>query len=213
MSFKHKVIALYNVIAKPLFPLAPSASSTVKEPVYHGTNANFDKFETGVEGSRFILFSEFKVKSQGLFFSESIEDAKHYGKKIIECYVSLKNPLVDPRRDKHLAVDRLPPKKEKDLITIFEPLAEDEGGARYIDMMIHRINIKPDDNDWIYELIDSGGVHWDVMDDPGVIQRMKKLGYDGTFVHEPDDKSGRSIFVFSPDQVQIIPNSNNEDEQ
>lgn len=43
----------------------------------------------------------------------------------------------------------------------------------------------------------------DCLDNPQVVQRMVALGYDGTFVAEPESHIGRSIFVPSSDQIKI----------
>ena len=58
--------------------------------------------------------------------------------------------------------------------------------------------------EWIYDAISNDGLMWDVLDNPGVVQRMLKLGYDGTFVAESDSHLGRSIFIPSPDQVRMV---------
>ena len=48
------------------------------------------------------------------------------------------------------------------------------------------------------------GLNWDALDNPGVVKRMQQLGYDGTFVAEPDTWLGRSIFVPSANQVRMV---------
>lgn len=185
------------------------ATSTIRHPVYHGTNATFKEFQK-MPTKRGVLFTMFDVQAQGFFFSESKEDAHRYGTKIITAYIKLLNPLVDPRRDRHLGVDRLPLQKEVHIAYVLRQLIQkDPYYGKYIDMMVNRVYV-PDNfakgkiYEWIYNFIGSGGIAWDVLDEPTVNSNMKKLGYDGTFVSETDDASGRSIYVMSPNQIQII---------
>lgn len=183
------------------------SDSTVKYPVYHGTNNNFNQFSYQ-KSYRTVLFSQFEVEAKGFFFSESPHDALEFGKNIAECYVRLTNPLLDPRRDPHLGIDRLPYKKEMDLMKILAPLIykvkeAPYNGSPYIDIGVGRYFIRPG-REWIYNAVKTQGIEWDVLDNPQVIDRMKKLGYDGTFVAEPSSYLGRSIFVINPDQVRII---------
>jgi GNAT superfamily N-acetyltransferase len=200
----------------------PFNSSVIKEPVYHGTSSKFGEFKTGVDTSRAVLFSEFKVKSQGIFFSQSAKDAKSYGSSVVKCWVNLTNPLFNPNAEKagqpgRETYQRFSKEKEQDFIKIFSPLAHeaDIDGEKVpvIDKMIGQIEVRDvrfssrseeTYPEWIYELLGDGGIIWDVMDDEGVIKRMKALGYDGTFVNEPNDYSGSSVFVVSPDQIKII---------
>lgn len=185
-------------------------ASTVQHPVYHGTNANFQQFQK-MKTQRGVLFSMWEVQSQGFFFSESKEDAQGYGKKIITAYIRLMNPLVDPRRNKHLAVDRLPKEKEVHIAYILRNLIKkDPHYGKYIDMIVNRVYVPHDSarrrmpSEWIYRFLSSGGLVWDVLDEPTVVATMKKLGYDGTFVSENEDSSGRSIFVMNPEQIKIV---------
>ncbi len=209
----------------------PFSNSLIKEPVYHGTSGKFDKFKTGVETSRAVLFAEFKVKSQGIFFSSSFEDAKSYGKNVVKCWVNLTNPLFNPNSDKagqpgRETYHRFSKEKEQDFVKIFSPLAHetDIDGEKVpvIDKMLGQIEVRDvrfssrseeTYPEWIYELLGDGGIIWDVMDDEGVVQRMKALGYDGTFVNEPNDHSGSSVFVVSPEQIKIIEWGDNDLEE
>ncbi len=117
------------------------------------------------------------------------------------------NPLLDPRRDKHLAIDRLPLEKEMHLVKILGPLIEKNEKGHFMDIGIRRHYLNPQKYDfphqWIYEAIGNYGLDWDTIDNPEVVQRMKNLGYDGTFVYDPETYLGRTIFVTSPDQVRI----------
>lgn len=193
-------------------------NSTVRQPVYHGTNAQFNDFQK-MKTQRGVLFSMFDVQAQGFFFSESKKEAAGYGRRVITCYVKLTNPLVDPRRDKKLSIDRLPNQKEIHLAYILRNLIKkDKTYGKYIDLWVSRHYI-PDDfartrtYDWVYEFITTNGIKWDVLDDPLVVNSMKKLGYDGTFTDEPEDHTGRSIFVLDASQIKIVEYSwlNNRD--
>lgn len=187
----------------------PFSGSTIKSVVFHGTDKNpFASFsyQTGI---RRVLFSEFPVQSKGFFFSESPHDALEYGRNVVACYIDLKKPLLDPRADKHLGVDRLLPKKEEDLAKILLPMiAEDEKG-KFIDLGVGRHYLRTGlgsdfELQWIYYAVSSMGLNWDVLDNPASVAELQKLGYDGTFVAEPDTWLGRSIFVLDPAQIRMI---------
>lgn len=184
------------------------SGSVIQEPVYHGTNARFKEFQK-MPTKRFILFTAYDVAAQGFFFSESREDAEGYGKTVITAYLRLKNPLLDPRRDKHLAIDRLPSKKEAQLAFILRHMiGKDSYYGKYIDIGVRRDPVDDDfarrrDYQWIYSAMGTGGLHWDVLDKPEVVSSMRRLGYDGTFVEEKEDRSGRSIFVMDASQIYI----------
>lgn len=182
----------------------PFPSSTVKDPVYHGAKASFKEFEKR-PSKRYLLFNEFHVVPQGFFFAEDEETARDYANGwIVKCFVDLKNPLLDPRKHKHLGVDRLPKNLEEDLVAIFSEAAEDKEGEKVIHTMLSDVYITEDPT-WIYHLVGSGGVIWDVLDEPKVVQKMQSLGYDGTFVDEPNHKNNdRSIFVISEKQIKIV---------
>ncbi len=174
--------------------------SVVRDLVYHGTDEKpFSRFEVR-GGKRHVLFSTFDVKSGGYFFSESPHDALEYGRNVASCYIYIKNPLLDPRRDRHLGVDRLSLDKEKDLEKILRPMVYRNGDKEYIDIGVSRYLV---DGNWIYHAVGSGGLAWDVLDNEESVRVMVGLGYDGTFVDE-DKGLGRSIFVPSADQVRIV---------
>lgn len=209
--------------------------SVVRRPVYHGTDKQFDKFEK-MSSQRFVLFSAFDVQAQGFFFSESLKDAKAYGRRVITAYVRLLNPLLDPRTTPHLGIDRLPHKKEAEIAFILRHMHQKEkvttptryyrhpftGELRdvpekdqyrplkYMDLMVSRHPIDHDfakrkDYSWIYYAISTGGLLWDCLDNPAVAQAMKRMGYDGTFVHENEQEiNDRSIFVMEPEQIKIV---------
>lgn len=184
-------------------------NSVVKGIVYHGTDKKpFDQFQYQ-KSQRFVLFSQFDVESKGFFFAESPHDALTFGRNVAACYVKMVNPLLDPRRDKHLGVDRLPAAKEMHLLKILGAMVErDEKHGPFIDLGVQRYWLKDRRFDfahqWIYNAIGRDGLDWDCLDNPTVIQRMKLLGYDGTFVEEQHTAIGRSIFVPDAAQVKIV---------
>lgn len=183
--------------------------SVVRTPVYHGTDTKFDQFEKR-PSQRFVLFSAFDVQAQGFFFAEKKKDALEYGRNIITAYVRLENPLLDPRRTEWLGSDKLPAKKEAELAYILRGMIGKENDYRYMDIGVRRNYIsdsfaKDKDYSWIYEAIDSGGLEWDVLDNPKVAAAMKRLGYDGTFVHEKNQPlKDRSVFVLDASQIKIV---------
>lgn len=183
--------------------IVPFPGSTVPYLVYHGTKKRpFDKFSIQ-KSKRYVLFSEFDVETQGFFFFENPHDAVEFGPNVVSCYIDLKKPLLDPRRDKHLGIDQLDLKHEIDLQKILAPIIEKDKYGHFIDLGVQRYYLKGGMN-WIYNAVGGDGLDWDALDKPGVVDRMKKLGYDGTFVSEPDTHIGRSIFVVSPEQVRLV---------
>lgn len=188
--------------------IGPFPGSTVQQIVYHGTDKpKFDQFSYQ-KSKRFILFSEFDVEAKGFFFSESPHDALGFGKNVVACYLNLKNPLIDPRHDKNLGRDRLPYQKEIHLQKILSPMIEKDQYGYYIELGVGKFYLKNKyrefGHQWIYDAIGSNGLSWDALDNPGVIQKMSQLGYDGTFVEESETYTGRSIFVIKPEQIKMI---------
>jgi hypothetical protein len=186
----------------------PWTNSTVQYPVYHGTDKPVFQQFSYQKGTRQILFSQIEVEAKGFFFAESPHEALVYGKNVAQCYINLTNPLLDPRRDKHMGTDRLPYEKELQLMKILAPMIEWKDKEPYIDIGVQRFWLRnrryERPTQWIYEAVGMDGLDWDCLDNPQVIQNMKKLGYDGTFVQERESRTGRSIFVPDADQVKII---------
>jgi len=191
-----------NEVAQP-FP-----GSTVPYLVYHGTDKHAFKQFAYQKSQRFVLFASFDVETKGFFFSESPHDAVEFGKNVVACYINLRNPLLDPRRDKNLGIEGLPDKKEIDMMKILAPMIKKDTGGHYIDYMITKNYLQHrhcnSAREWIYDAIEQEGLVWDALDNPGVVERMLKLGYDGTFVAEPNTYLGRSIFIPSPNQVRMV---------
>lgn len=188
--------------------VTPFPNSTVQHLVYHGTDQHPFKQFSYQKSQRFVLFSSIDVEAKGFFFSESPHDALDFGKNVVACYIDMKKPLIDPRRDRHLRQNRLSDKHEIDLQKILAPMIQKDDYGHYMDIGVGRHYIQTRRREyareWIYDAIFSDGLSWDVLDNPNVVQRMIKLGYDGTFVAEPDTYLGRSIFIPSPDQIRIV---------
>jgi len=166
---------------------------------YHGTDEKFDQFERR-PGKRYVLFSDFDVESPGHFFSETMEDAAGYGRNIMRRYLDVNKILLNPDEFPHLGVDRLPPDLEDELRYILEPMIKhDEKLGNWIEVGVHSYPIQ--DDNWIYFVIESRGLHWDALDNPEVVGRMKELGYDATYVNEDE---GKSIFVVDSQQILKI---------
>lgn len=166
---------------------------------YHGTDEKFDQFKKR-PGKRYVLFSDFDVESPGHFFAEEEEVAQEYGRNVMKRQLNVEKILLDPRKYKHMSVDDFPPELEEELRYILAPMIEeDEYYGKFMDIGVSRYYIK--DDYWIYNAIESEGLNWDVLDNPEVVNRMKELGYDATYVGE--DEGRRSIFVL--DNKQIIP--------
>ena len=197
-------------------------NSVIQQPVYHGSRAKFNQFQIQ-KSKRFVLFSAFDVEAHGFFFSEDYETAKTYGPNVVTAYVKMLNPVVDPRIDKHLGVDRLPNRREAQIAfilrhmiqrhpewgqygdlgtTTFPVYARGRGTLRK--SIKNRIPDFYTTYEWIYNVIGREGLLWDALDNPQVVASMKRLGYDGTFVQENNDLTGRSIFVPNADQIQIV---------
>lgn len=166
---------------------------------YHGTNENFENFEHR-PGKRYVLFSEFDVNTPGHFFAEDPDDAREYGRNVLERNLDVNRLLLDPNVYPHMGVDKFPPELEKDLEYILEPLIiRDPEKGDWLDV---GVSSYPAKEGWIYYVIGTEGLLWDALDNPEVVNRMKELGYDGTYVDE-NEPGKRSIFVL--DNKQIYP--------
>ncbi len=191
-------------------------NSTIQQPVYHGSKVKFDNFKY-MPSKRYVLFSQFDVMAHGFFFSEKYEDAKEYGNNVVTAYVRMLNPLLDPRRDQHLGVDRLDHKKEAHMAFILRHMIKrDSEHGQYGDIGVTTFPVYARGKgqlkgkniptfhtqyEWIYNVVCRNGLMWDALDMPEIVASMKKLGYDGSFVAE--DK-GRSIFVPEANQIKIV---------
>ena len=180
--------------------------------VYHGSdNPNITKFEKNIDSSRFMLFKEFKIKSQGVFFSFDPEIAEKYGDYIYE--VTIDNPKLFIREDdKNVGADRLDPKREKELAQMLLAIDDKEINLYEADISIpddFDINKKvpgPDPSDnwgWIYYSLDDGIV-WDVLDEPSFVKKLTKLGYDGTIAGESIEFGKRSLFISNLDKIKKV---------
>lgn len=66
-----------------------------KKPLvlYHGTNFDFSKFETGRDAYYANVFGSFLTKRHAIFLSESPEMASEFGKSVIPVYIKAETPL------------------------------------------------------------------------------------------------------------------------
>lgn len=185
-----------NWLQKICFPILTDETGQ-PQTFYHGTDEKFDQFEKR-PGMRYVLFSQFPVETQGHYFTDEEEKARLYGRNIMKRQLNVDKLLLDPKKYPHMGVDRFPPELEEELKYILAPMIQESESGRYMEIGVHAMPVR--DDDWIYNAIDSTGLHWDVLDNPEVVKRMKELGYDGTYVREDE---GSSVFVV--DNKQIIP--------
>lgn len=163
---------------------------------YHGTDEKFDEFEHR-PGKRYILFSEHDVNAPGHFFSETEEEASQYGRNIMNRKLNVDKLLLDPHKFPHMSVDRFPDELEEELRYILAPMIQESEDGKWLEVGMRTSPVK--DDEWIYELVGTNGLLWDVLDNPGVVQRMQERGYDGTYVDEGEGQ--RSVFVLDNQQI------------
>lgn len=187
--------------------------SSISQVVYHGTDIRFDQFQH-MEGTRSTtLGNEWKVNSGGFFFADSVEDALVYGDHVVECRITIRNPLA-PREQITGWTSAWPEDKRKDAAYIFQSLLETDSygrvwlttglGAKVIgwadgDQGLDSYLV--DDLGWVDNL---AHVPWMALEATGVVERMRERGYDGTALNEPDTQEGFSYFVLNPEQIEIL---------
>ena len=181
--------------------------------VYHGSdNPNIKEFKKGIKSNRFLLFKKFEVESQGIFFTFDPEIAKEFGNHVYE--VTISNPnLFLGIDEKYLGVQRLDPKREKELAQMLLSIANDGEINLYekdifvpddFDINLKENGSQPGDNwGWIYEAVGDGLV-WDVLDEPSFVNTMEKLGYHGTITEESSDLGGKSLFISDLSYIKNI---------
>jgi len=189
--------------------------------LYHGSRVPFKEFKV-TPGERRVLFSSFPVTVPGHFFTPHYEDALGYGRHVATVEVSTNKPLVDPAVDKHLGVDRLrneggyidTPRELHLAKLVASTIKRDEHGP-YIERNLRHVPIYPYShprNDstheygFAYHGLASGGIHWDLLDHPGASEKLARLGYDSTWVHEPESEHGSSLYVphSHADKIKIL---------
>jgi len=176
---------------------------------WHGTDSkDFSAFEIGRKGYRGLLLSVDEVKSNGVFFSESEEDALGYGKNVRPFVLKTGNVWKSP--DQFFSSSRMTDSQSAELNKamndaefILAPSFYTEGDTTYIGMDngISRTEIDPD-GDWVKRVFIDGMVEWSNLDNPDVVSRMKQRGYDSVMAYEPNDQSGKSWFVTRPNQIK-----------
>lgn len=167
--------------------------------VFHGTPAAFGEFKTGVPTTRRLGFSDVARVCQGVFFSESKEFASTYGDNVMEAYICAENPL-------YLFGEKEIDEIAEEILSMAEHLiTEDCDGNIYLDYGgFDRALVTHDDPEWVRDLFgEDGGVRWEILDDPGFVKNMRSKGYDSAMVDEPNDPSGTSWFVISPNQIKL----------
>ncbi len=187
----------------------PFPGSAVHKPVYHGTDARFDRFIPTPGKRGFGPFAQqWEVQAGGFFFTPSVKTAQTYGRNVIEAYLDIQDPLVVPRdtnlTDTQPIVEALTPFIDRKvsqrgwagvlkLGDLEIPILEGEENSRF--------------PEWPEKLLRGQedrvtGVHWSLLDDHKFTGAMKKAGYDDTSVYEHNDEEGYSWFVFSPNQIK-----------
>jgi hypothetical protein len=175
--------------------------------LFHATDEEFTEFESGVTGTRGVGFSFEEVISQGFFFMPeefADEHADDFGDIKMRVYVRMEKPLFTPQG--RLNLGDLPKQQERDIAYVMSPpLFKENDDSESVDdemvfwsltepyfvakkNMINSIEEVHDDKDldlsWIYDLLETDGINWQVLDCPGITNRMKELGYDETYVDE-----------------------------
>jgi len=181
--------------------------------VYHGSDKKITEFKKGIKSARFLLFKAFDVESQGAFFAFDPEVTKEYG--VFTHKVTITDPNLFIRTDEeHAGVDRLDKKRERELAEMLQATAKNNVINLYeFDLFI------PEDFDsseedtgsqpspnwaWIYEAVGSGGIVWDLLDEPAFVKKMEQFGYDGTLVEESSEHGGKSLFLSNLSKINDV---------
>ncbi|MFV0511828.1 MAG: LPD38 domain-containing protein [Shewanella algae] len=146
--------------------------------VYHGTDENFDKFDVSFGGKN---FNDANSK-EGIFFTSSLDYARHYGENVKESYLRINNPLIVNVKDEiQQEYDYLYDRGEYD--GEFDDFLKE---VDPIEMM------EPSYNPYILDAKNSGndGVIFDYGD---LVQVGGSL--DGV-------EAGKVVIAFSPDQIR-----------
>ena len=213
-----------NMDKNKLIAALKEVVSSTQLTVYHGSNKKIDKFKSGVETYRRLLFKEFRQISQGIFFSFSAKDARLYGRNLYK--VTLDNPKLFIST-KDITVDRLDPKREHQLAEMLLSIAKDTRKGKIINLYHSDIYVPEDFDpgkqevsnwDWIYWVV-GNGIVWDVLDEPNFVKKLLAFGYDGTVVDEnnPELKDKKSIFIARLEKIgdieQVFDDEDDEDDE
>lgn len=182
--------------------------------MYHGTRSKpFEKFELR-PGKRHVLFSDFEVHTPGHFFSPHIEEAREFGPNVAKVDVDVRNPFWDPDKDRlHPRTGRLHDEKHVHLAKLVASAVQKDEGGHFLELGLRKHYLFPRDHwrneglpefAWAYQHLEKEGLPWDLIDHPETTRRLLKLGYDSTWVHEPELPSGRSLYVPHPAKVKIL---------
>jgi GNAT superfamily N-acetyltransferase len=125
-------------------------------------------------------------KSGPVYFSEEYDDAAEYGKNVFSAEITPRKLLVIPsartvRNDSSSLV--------KDLLYILQPALAGYG-----------MPINPES---LHTFVRHDGIYYPILKDyPEIIQRMRELRYDGTFVDEPIASNGQSILIIDQSVIK-----------
>ena len=191
--------------------------------LYHGTdNKQFEKFQFTSSKRYAAAWDEgSSVTVPGIFFTDSIREAKTYGSHVAKCRVNLGKMLFGKNDD----IDFMQDEKIDDIANIFSTCLtcdrpdDKENPGRFFLSKIGSCHIIgwlesdkeiergiPDADRWIqYLFCKDGGVFWEYLEMSGVIEKMKALGYNSTMVAENNGTyKNYSYFVCNPEQIEII---------
>lgn len=170
--------------------------------LYHASDRVINTFTTNRNTYRFYngaFGGSSTVKSQGIFFTDDIDVASAYGDVI---------SLYDVKINKLLDIRKFSTEDEYKLVEyICEPLIKDN----IVQITDHEIDIRDyiderddyDDDMWGGDVVP----HWSIFDNPEVVSRIKKLGYDAAIVLEAQDEmlgDELSYIVFNPSNITLI---------
>lgn len=180
-------------------------------PVYHGSKQRAIKDFIKKKGFRAAWFDTTEVMANGFFFAVTPQDAQEYGPYVSEYRIRATKPLifgydgVDPIKDIKRKADiryvlsALLKKVNDDPYVVFNGMQND------VFVKIEDINNNDleQDDDWIYQFIGSGGIDWEVLDNPVAVQRMRERGYDSTVAYEKS-LTHNSWFVLDANQIKFV---------
>ena len=86
--------------------------------VYHGTNANFDKFDESKQNPG-------QYGGKGFFFSENKDVTKNFGEKVLSTYLKAETGLLEKRKarqeGKSTEIDHIRPSEDRNIWVVMKP--------------------------------------------------------------------------------------------
>lgn len=180
--------------------------------VYHGSKQRGIKDFIKKKGIRAAFFDTHEVMANGFFFALDIQDARSYGPYVSSYRIATRKPLVFG----HDGVDPIyDTTRKNDLRYVLAATLERMPDGDFVyrgltnDIYVKAEDIAnndlPQDDDWIYSYLGSGGLDWEVLDNFEAVARMRKRGYDSTVVYENGVKTNnRAWFVMDANQIQFV---------